>query len=198
VPGAEDSTASSIAPATAPAPLPLLEELSWHESTPRMKVLREFLGARPIVLAAPSELIAECRRLDVNAGSGGGTPPGGLAGTTLLSRVCKLHVFGIAPLDLADVAQMLNGAPRLRTFGTARKLSGDTSWLTASTAPLGPAFVGLIHPKLRHFAISTFSRVDPVDCDADCASRLRRTCFPRLQDTQVNGAVFYVTPLAVV
>jgi hypothetical protein len=193
-PGAE--TASVVAPPPAPAlPLPLLEELVWHELNPRMTVLREFLGARPTILACPYELIAECRLADVDAGSrGGGTPSSGAVdGTTLLTRVCRLVVFGVNPLDLADVAHVLKGAPQLRAFSTARRLSGDTKWLTMSTARLNPAFVGLVHPKLRHLAVGTVSHVAAAKCDADCATRLRRTCFPRLQGIEVNGAAFFVT-----
>jgi hypothetical protein len=39
--------------------LPLLKELVWRERSPHPTVLRGFLGARPIVLHAPYELIAE-------------------------------------------------------------------------------------------------------------------------------------------
>jgi hypothetical protein len=173
------------AAAVAAAPLPLLEELEWQEvisSNPQLTVLRGFLGARPTVLSAPYELVAECLR----------ESPGESASSNLLTRVCDLRVGIVGPrvdIHVAAAAQVLRAAPELRTFAVS--VFGDTSWLTASAAPLPRAFVGLVHPRLRHFTVQP--RLPPFSSDEGCASRLRRTCFPRLRELAVGGKTFFAT-----
>jgi hypothetical protein len=77
-------------------------------------------------------------------------------------------------------------------FYMHEKVRGDTLWLTESTAPLHPAFVGLVHHRLRHFGVNASVSSS---CDDDCASRLRQACFPALQVLEVHGDKFFVTPL---
>jgi hypothetical protein len=173
--------ANFVAP---PAPLPLLEELVWQDRTRQPTLYRGFLGARPLLLHAPYELIAE------------GLPgrPGALVEPTLnlLVRACELWVSGGAtPVGLSDVAQMLRAAPRLRLF--SGQLHGSLASLTAPAAPLDPAFVGLVHSRLRNFTVRSFPR-DNSSHDEGCASRLRQACFPRLREMAVSGNIFLATP----
>jgi hypothetical protein len=192
---AESATVNAL-----PLPLPLLEVLEWRElydenHLAQPTVLRGFLGARPTVLSAPHELIVECL-----AGRVDGAP--GEPATSLLTRVCDLEVLRrsvTAPFDVSAMAQVLLAAPQLRTFGvhtsreTAMHVRGDTSWLTASDAPLAPAFVGLVHPRLRHLRVLLELPPGPPSRDESCASRLRRICFPRLRELKVNDETFFVT-----
>jgi hypothetical protein len=179
------AAASATAP---PPPLPLLEELTWWESgTTQPALVHRFLGARPVLLRGTYEMIAQ------GLSAQGGVPEE--PASNILARVCELHVLtGIASVNVSDVARVLRAAPRLRTFRTNEQLCGDTAWLTASTAPLHPAFVGVVHPRLRCFAVNT---VEPPpgsplgDFDEGCASRLRRTCFPRLRELEVDDDTFF-------
>jgi hypothetical protein len=171
--------------------LPLLEELVWEENCPQPTVLREFLGARPIVLRIPHELVAEC--LNGGGGAAAGEP-------SLLTRVCTLHVRDAARdppvVDLSDLAQVFFAAPQLRVFDTNQRFRDGTSWLVSSTAPLHPAFVGLVHRRLRYLGLPADPRVAPSN---DCASRLQRSCFPRLRTMEVSALItrtaFFITPL---
>jgi hypothetical protein len=164
-----------------PAPLPLLEELEWEEQVPKPKVLCGFLGARPTVLHVPYELINECLTGDLRSG--------------LLARVCELNVCKLrgfqtsqpgSVFDLSAIGRVLRAAPRLRTFGADPQLHGNTSWLTASAAPLHPAFVGLVHRRLRHLSVNMFGSLLFPPRDDGCASRLRQACFPRLRELEIN------------
>jgi hypothetical protein len=114
----------------------------------------------------------------------------------MLARVCELHVFKALPrwsqFDISKIAPILRASPQLRTFSSELYLLGDTSWLTESTAPLHPEFVGLVHPRLRHLAVN--ARVSS-SRDDDCASRLRRACFPALEVLEVGRETFFVTSL---
>jgi hypothetical protein len=178
--------------AQAAGPLPLLEELVWADNS-QPTVLREFRGARPVVLRAAYKLIAEC--LDDGDGGAGGEPASGL-----LTRVRTLHVRDAErdppAVDLSDLARVLLAAPRLRSLDTSQRFREGTSWLISSTAPLHPAFVGLVHRRLRHLGLPADPRVAASN---DCASRLRRACFPRLQEIEVAASftrtAFFVTPL---
>jgi hypothetical protein len=165
-------------------PLPLLKELKWRAEPQPALVFRQFLGARPAVLRALCGGIIEC--LSARFCGASDCPANGL-----LTRVCELEVFGG---NVADVARILRAAPRLRTFSMHAKLRGDMSWLTASAAPLHPAFVGLVHPKMRYFSLTNVYLTAPCDdvdeYDIGCASRLR-TCFPRLHTMHVNYKTFF-------
>jgi hypothetical protein len=177
------ATAES-APRTAPPPLPLLEVLEWRDVShpPQSAVLRGFLGARPTFLSAPNELIAECMNERDSSGES--------AGSNLLTGVCNLRVGVVGPrIDFSAAARVLRVAPQLRTFTVS--VFSDTSWLTTSDAPLVPAFVGLVHPRLRYFIVQP--RFPPRSSDERCASRLRRTCFPRLQELAVASKTFFAT-----
>jgi hypothetical protein len=194
-PAAEEAAVTPTAP---PPPLPLLKELEWHEfhSTNHLAqptVLRGFLGARPTVLSAPYDLIAECLQGRV-AGA-----PDDLA-SNLLTRVCDLQVLlsaVTASFDVTAMSQALLAAPQLRAFGmltivqTATHVHGDTSWLTSSAAPLPQAFVGLVHPRLRYVDVE-LPPGRPPPRDVGCAARLRRICFPRLRELRVNDETFFV------
>jgi hypothetical protein len=135
---------SAAAPIALPPPLSGLEKLVWDECSPQPTVLREFLGARPIFVRAPSELIAEylTGRGD---GAANRVEPAGF-----LSRVCELHVVGgTVSIGVSDVARILRETPRMHTFLINRRIRGDASFLKASTAPLHPAFVDLVHRHQR-------------------------------------------------
>jgi hypothetical protein len=171
------------APASATeAPLPELEELVWKTRSGQA-ALRGFLGARPMVLHAPYEsLMAECLA-DRNPRR------------ELLARVCELRVlFGrAAPTDPAEIARVLRAAPRLRTLHDGPLLPADAAWLTSSALPLHPAFVDLVHPRLRHLSVHISGSAAP-SRDDGCAARLRQTCFPWLRELTVDGETIFVTP----
>jgi hypothetical protein len=95
-------------------------------------------------------------------------------------------------VDLSDLAQVLLAAPQLRAFSTNQRLRDGTSWLITSSSPLHPAFVGLTHRRLRCLGLPADSFIRP---SHDCASRLRRACFPRLREMEVGGETFFVTAL---
>jgi hypothetical protein len=182
--------AEAIAPTPPPMPLPRLEELMWLERSPQPVVLRGFLRARPIVLHAPSGLIAECLTGDWGWGGAASDPVEG----ALFSRVCELVISdGTVPLGLSDVARVLRAAPQLRTFRADHPLRGDVSWLTNSAAPLGPALVGLVHPRLQTLGVISMS-LGAAPRDVGCVSRLRQICFPRLRTLEVNSEVLFATP----
>jgi hypothetical protein len=181
---------------TAP-PLPLLEELDWQaELSPQPTVFRRFFGARPLVLRAYYERIVECLP---DGGRGASDDPA----NGLLIRACEVLIYpGSDPLDLREVARVLRAAPRLRSFDFTGQIRGDTSWLTASSAPIHSAFAGLVHRRLRYFSLTNvalsvpfYHADDDDDDDHGWASRLRRTCFPRLHRLQVNPGSF-AYPLA--
>jgi hypothetical protein len=83
------------------------------------------------------------------------------------------------------MARVLLAAPQLRTFGVGpthsasedERVCGDVKWLTASHAPLAPAFMGLVHPRLRRFGVAVEPPPGSPSRDKGCASRLRRMCF---------------------
>jgi hypothetical protein len=184
-----EESAATASPPPLPLPLPLLKELVWRERSPHPTVIRGFLGARPIVLHAPYELIAE--GLPAPSDSCPGEPA-----SSLLARACELrdlHCGGTASADFPGIARVLRAAPRLRTFRVEPLLRGDASWLTASALPLGP-LVNLFHPQLRHLRVNIIGRRAPSSRDDGCASRLRQTCFPRFRELEVNGETFFVTP----
>jgi hypothetical protein len=175
----------SVEPATsAVAPLPQLQELIWvdHTYSVRIPLPTAFLGARPTVLHAPYELVV--KSLPTH-----GDAPGEPA-SSFLARVCVLHVYTYTPVSVSAVAQVIRAAPRLRTFICALH-PGDMQWITTPTAPLHPAFVGLVHPRLRYLGVAT--RVSASSGDG-CASRLQRTCFPRLLEMKVGDVTFFATP----
>jgi hypothetical protein len=174
----EDAEPVVVAPT--PPPLPQLKELVWDERSAQPQVLSRFLGARPTVLHAPFDLIAECL-------PGRGGAEGELASSSFLTRVRKLRVFQ-GPFDLSDVARILRAAPQLRTLRTDRVLLSDRS---PPATPLDLPFMGLVHPHLRCLAVST--RV-PSPRNDGCATQLRRTCFPRLREMRVDDETYFVTP----
>jgi hypothetical protein len=110
-----------------------------------------------------------------------------------LVRVRELRAFrNIAPLAASDMARVLHAAPHLRTFFVQEEIFGDPAWFTAPAHPLHPAFVGLVHPRLRHFGVNM--PIASLRGD-DCMSRLRQTCFPALRELEVSAERFFVTPL---
>jgi hypothetical protein len=170
------------------APLPQLAELYWYEydSTERMSIPLPpaFLGARPIVLHAPYNLITEFLP------GRGGTLDDPVS--RFLARVRELHLDAYSSVSVSDVARVLRAAPRLCTFMFTRDLRGDTSFLASLARPLHPSFVGLVHLRLRCLTINTC--VPPPPPDDGCALRLRGTCFPRLRMMRVDGETHFVTP----
>jgi hypothetical protein len=175
---------SALRTVSPPPPLPLLGELVWQEEVFSNRplhptVLRGLLGARPSVLSVPYELIVECLRHSP------GEPT-----DNLLTRVCDLRIGVVGPrvdIHLSAAAQVLRAAPQLRTFAVS--VFGDTSWLTASAAPIPRAFMDLVHPRLR--LLTVHPRLPHFSSDEGCASRLRRTCFPRLRELAVGGETFF-------
>jgi hypothetical protein len=171
------------------APLPLLQELVWGQSFGLREIIapREFLGAQPTVLRAPYALVSQCWLGMVDLGMVDET-------VNFLARVSELHItaaFNSRALDPSDVARVLRAAPMLKTFHIACFVHGDASWL-APTAPTHPAFEGLVHPRLREFAVPY--------ADAQGASGvewvayLRQRHFPRLRKLIVGDDASFVTP----
>jgi hypothetical protein len=180
----EFSECPSLAPTAPPPPLPLLEDLAWDERFPPRTVLHRFLGAQPTMMTVPYDLIAEC--LAEAHGDDDSESDAASSNKSFLARVCNLFLLGDTGthIDLSNVAQMLRAAPQMRTLTIGPTLRGDTSCLTASVAPLHPAFVGLVHPRLRQLGANVTS--DGVSSrDELSAMRLQRACFPRLRSMRV-------------
>jgi hypothetical protein len=190
MPPAGPDAASTILP----LPLPLLEELTWCGNVTDPAFFRWFHEAQPLLLHAPYELLAEC----VPGRDGGPTE----TAPSLLSHVSELRLlYAATPLNVSDVGSILRAAPRLCRFSMDQQLHGDTLWLAASaTAPLHPAFIGFVHHRLRYFSVGSSGRAElsapppSPHCANECASRLRRTCFPRLREMEINGETFFAAP----
>jgi hypothetical protein len=178
--------AAAASVAASSAPLPLLEELVWRDGSAHPTMFREFLGARPIVLRASGKLIVQCVS---GRGGAAGEPESG----DFLTRLRELDgLHDTTPLDVTDIARVLRSAPWLRAFCWSNNLRGDSSFLTAFDTRLVAAFEGFVHLRLRRFEVNTPKSY--LECDEDCASRLRQTCLPRLQELEANGRTFFITP----
>jgi hypothetical protein len=205
----DDDPTSSLS-SVSPAPLPFLEELVWNvRGGSRAPVPPQFLGALPTSLHATYNLIAKY----VGGGNCGGGGASGGPTSNPFARVRDLRIVDINddnngpipvpgdPLDPSDVMRILQAAPQLRTFHTARAVRGFDVWFAAATtAPTTAAaaecpriFGAFVHARLRYFHLPCAAAWCYGD-DCGCAWRLQRQHFPRLRQVVIDENVFSVTP----
>jgi hypothetical protein len=152
--------------------LPLLEDLKWDSTT---SLPRQFVGARPLNLnASDADLI---RWLQTAGGAGADSP----IATSPLARVGALTIRSRwLPQKPTATVRLLRAAPHLRRLILDThfdKLMRD--FLTDAFTPV-PAFTGVIHPTLRHLAITSKHPAE-VQVPASCGAWLRQRHFPGLR-----------------
>jgi hypothetical protein len=168
-------------------PFGALRELVWDAQVLPPAAQSAFNGAQPTLLHAPYNLVANFLTV---WSSGRASDP--------LRRVRDLHVMstsGADPLGPSDVARVLQAAPQLRKLRASHRVRGGPSWITTlASAPIDAAtapFMDPAHRWLRHLSLS----LDGSFRDPECAARLRRHHFPRLQEATVNGVSHYAIPI---
>jgi hypothetical protein len=118
-----------------------------------------------------------------------------------LARVSDLHIttaYNVRGLELepSDVARVLRTAPQLKTFHIARFVHGDApSWL-APAALTHPALEGLVHPRLREFAVSrggAQGAPQSTPLSVEWVAHLRQRYFPRLRALVIWHNAYYTT-----
>jgi hypothetical protein len=166
------------APSDEPPPaLPLLRDLSWHDRDAPVELARRFMGARPLELDMSHAAIADWLAAVKMTGAGREGP------CAQLSGVRGLNIRGA--LSSSEIARVLRVAPQLRRFVTYS--NGIPFWLVDTS---GRALSGSTHPRLRIIEVRQYADSDTDEWDEDdaqllppidCALRLRRSHFPRLQ-----------------
>jgi hypothetical protein len=156
----------------------LLEDLKWNSTA---SIPRQFMGARPFKLnASDADLI---RFLQTAGGAGADSP----IVTSPLARVGALTIrFGLTfarwlPQKPTATVRLLRAAPHLRRLTLdARFDELMRDFLTDAFTPV-PAFTGVIHPTLRHLAITNNHPPVEVQVPGDCGALLRQRHFPALR-----------------
>jgi hypothetical protein len=143
--------------------LPLLEEFVWEVDKDNFGIADGFAGAQPVMLCAPCATIVSYAA----AGTAGGCG--------LLSRVRGLHFYEWAP-QASDVAAVLQAAQELRTLDVGT-LGSRLDWRR------DPAFVGLVHRRLRslQFSHSVLGAPTVQELIAAQYDKLQAHHFPRLR-----------------
>jgi hypothetical protein len=141
------------------------------------------LGAQPVTLSATPEGVAA---LLAHHNTDGERPEANSTLRPPLGRVCGL-CLDAGSLDGSFMARILRAAPNLRHFSGGWLHGGVGSWSG------DPEFAELVHPRLRTVHILSAGDVAGPPC-TDCASQLRRSLFPRLQQLVVDDVEYYVTP----
>jgi hypothetical protein len=170
-----------------PPALPMLQELSWRDGGAPVELSRRFMGARPLKLCTSYTVIADWLRLaaaDKNAA-------GREAPCAPLSQIRDLEIHDV--LTPLDVARVLRAAPQLRSLvvhSVRVGSDGDPFWFSDTSGRACAALSGVRHPWLRTIQMGCFVDSDSDESDEedtqflppiDCALRLRRSHFPRLQ-----------------
>jgi hypothetical protein len=205
-----------VAPSAQPPALPLLEELTWWDGTGQQAPLRWFAGAAPVLLHAPFELIAQVREGRDGAPT---EPPSNILSRVsdvrvfyadALPNVCdvarvlraapRLRAFRVLPDLVGDASWLTQSTvplhpsfmslvhPRLRCIAIKTR---------PVESPPGPrardrkSFSTDDDEDDRESSSSDDACGATAIYDDGCASRLRRTCFPRLRKLQVNIKTFY-------
>jgi hypothetical protein len=168
-----------------PPALPILQHLSWLGDA-SVELARRFMGARPLELSTSAAVISDWARRE--------------APCAPLSRALEVEVGdALAPSDVGDalapseVARVLRAAPQLRRL-VVHSLQvgddGDPFWFTDSSGLTRSALSGMTQTQLRIIEVgccvdSGSDESDEEDAQflppVDCALRLRRSHFPRLQ-----------------
>jgi hypothetical protein len=171
----DERTAVSSSPPS-PPPLPRLRDLKWmgrddNQEWGPIALPCGFMGAEPVSLHL-------CLPWSATGGP--------------FARVRDLWL-GVATLKTPDLAWLLRAAPHLRrlTVKIFYRVRQDPFWLTATDPITDPAFVGLVHPWLRHLNLA-------VSCEhapgvADCAFLLQQRHFPRLRRLTLNKEEYPVS-----
>jgi hypothetical protein len=182
------------APPQSLVPLPCLQDFHWlHHDTGGMDLSpralpRGFMGAHPVSLEGFSPAIAEWLTTaeatrSVSAANGP------------LARVRDLSI-GVGTLEAPDLARVLRAAPELRRLTIIIFYSVEDAplWLTAGVPIADPAFVGLVHTRLRHLVVSCDQ--DEEFDDGAAAVVLQQRHFPKLRRVTLNGQEYPVSMTA--
>jgi hypothetical protein len=179
----EEDYASSKGPP--PPALPVLQYLSWQANDAPVELARRFMGARPLELSTSAAVIADWLTAERTTASRE-------ARYTPLSRVRELVVRG-GTLGPSEVAQVLRAAPQLRRLvvhSVRVGADGDPFWFSDTSGRTRPALSGMTQAGLRMVEVGCDVDSDSYESDeedmkflppVDCALRLRRSHFPRLQ-----------------
>jgi hypothetical protein len=155
-------------------PLPLLDDLKWAGWDPHLP--RQLMGARPSTLnISDVDLVMWLKAAD---GASAESP----TATSPLARVQALTLrLGRTPPEAACMAQVLREAPQLRQLTFYVQARDHARWVLSEEFTSEPAFAGLVHPKLRHVAVTSMYREGGGPVPDVCGMRLRQRHFPRLR-----------------
>jgi hypothetical protein len=113
--------------------------------------------------------------------------------TSPLARVCRLTLnVEWTPPEATSVAQLLREAPQLRHLTFYMRTRDHARWVLSEEFTSEPAFAGLIHPRLRHIAVTCMQWKAGGPVPGVCGVRLRQRHFPRLRRLTVDGAEYPV------
>jgi hypothetical protein len=159
--------------------LPLLEDLKWYSW--RVPLPRQLMRARPSTLdVTDMDLVAWLEAADgATADSPTATSPLACVQALTLRR-------GMMPPEATSMARLLRLAPRLRQFTFDARRCQHALWVLSDAFTPEPPFVGLVHPRLRHFVVINWERHVDVPVPRGCGARLRQRHFPRLRRLTVD------------
>jgi hypothetical protein len=179
------------APPQSLAPLPSLQDFHWldHDTgsmdTMHRALPRGFMGAHPVSLDVFGPAITEWLTTIESARPG-------WAASGPFTRVRELSIT-VWTLEAPDLARLLHSAPQLRrlTIDIFDLVEEAPLWLTAGEPIADPAFVGLVHTRLRHLVVSCDQ--DGEFDDGAAAVVLQQRHFPRLRRLTLNGQEYPVS-----
>jgi hypothetical protein len=147
------------------------------------------MGARPLELSTCYAVIADWLSV-ANKTTGDREAP-----CAPLLQVRDVVVAG--SLGPSEIARVLRAVPQLRRFvahSVEVEADGDPFWFSDTTGRTRSALSGLTHPRLRNIEVGRFVDADDEEEEeacclppVDCALRLRRDHFPRLQCLVCEG-----------
>jgi hypothetical protein len=181
------SEGQNAEPTEGPPPaLPMLQDLSWHGVIP-VEVTSRFMGARPLELSTSRDVIADWLAAADETTTAGREAP---CAPLLQVRSLAIRSGALSPSDLARVLRTAPQLRRLAAHSVRVGADGDSFWFSNTSGRTRSALCGLTHPRLRIVEVYNFGDSDTEESDeegaefvppVDCALRLRRDHFPRLQ-----------------
>jgi hypothetical protein len=117
----------------------------------------------------------------------GGTGADSPIATSPLARVWELSIRFVwnfarwLPQKTTATVRLLRAAPHLRRLSLDTRFDEFTHDFLSDAFTPEPAFTGVIHPTLRHLAITSKYPPAEVQVPAGCGARLRQCHFPDLR-----------------
>jgi hypothetical protein len=155
-------------------PLPRLEDLEWNCWL--VDLPRRFRGARPSTLNTSDVSVFEW------LAAAGGTPA---RSPLICLRTLTLRVDETPP-DAAFMSVLLRMAPHLRQLTFHMHGFEDVLSILSDAFPSEPASARVVHPTLRHIAVTSTDPAMDVLVPRKCGARLRQLHFPRLRRLSVG------------